>query len=96
MTLSVTFNWSITGSKVEDNAVTSVVYFGNQMKEGQEFTAFSGTRTQNFTFTATASDFQLPAMSIVVGVTGFVVCEGGSGDSATSQYIQGYTRTGSQ
>ena len=96
VTLSVTFNWSITGSKVEDNAVTSVVYFGNQMKEGQEFTAFSGTRTQNFTFTATASDFQLPAMSIVVGVTGFVVCEGGSGDSATSQYIQGYTRTGSQ
>lgn len=96
VTLSVTFNWSITGSQVEDNAVIAVVHFGDQIKEGQEFTTFSGTRTQNFTFTVTESAFLQPAMGIVVAVSGFIGCEGGSGDSATSQYIQGYIRSGGQ
>ena len=96
VTLSVTFNWSITGSQVEDNAVIAVVHFSDQIKEGQEFTTFSGTRTQNFTFTATESAFLQPAWGIVVAVSGVVLCEGGSGDSATSQYIQGYIRSGGQ
>ena len=94
--ISVSFNWTVTGSKVSGIDIAAVLFFGDQTKESQHFSTYSGSRTQNFTFTATPALFQQPGLAIGVTVGGSLSCDGGSSDQALVQYTQGYVRAGSK
>ncbi|MBN1543313.1 hypothetical protein JW992_14325 [candidate division KSB1 bacterium] len=96
VTLTVAFTWSASGSNLDDWEVVAVVFFGEEIKESQAFTAFSGSRTERFSFSATESLFQDAAMAINITVGGGIVCQGGSSDDAVTQYTQAYVRMGSR
>jgi hypothetical protein len=93
-TVSITVNWSTSGSDVGSIEIGAFVWFLNVQSEAQTVNTYSGTKTFRFTFNRSEVNFDITAGSIILSLSGSLICDTDA-DVANSQFYQQYMRRGS-